>query len=736
MKGIESGDGRIDPSELCRVLAELEADELGLQDRADLMALIDRSPAAQRIYLEYFEMTAMLEVEARIHAEQGKMPVVTGQGGMAKRIFRRSVLAAAAIIMLSAIAATLFVVDRSEAGDLSVSATAGAQWLVDGVLRDPSDGESLVAKGSSIMVRSGMVELKLATGVTYVVQGPAHVSFSEPERAVLHDGWLWVDSASSDESLEVETPELIVRDIGTRFGVRVRSEGPAEVHLIEGKVEVLARSTGELLASLEPENRAFTIAPTGELKVLSLERDPFSEFSVLSEGPVNFATTVRSQKPAGYWRLDESKTGYFVNRVPEGVVGRGQPRELIDEPGPTPQDGFHGFEDENRSALAGLSLGTAPVHDGVLFQDDFTRGGGALDGMLPDVTMGSVKWAASSAFNGDGSINSGKGSAILPLVPIDGVIYTLDARVTASSGPNESWIGMGFGRSQSATLFRIGSGGMSGCAWILHRAADTTKPVNRAWLGPTVQDWYWPSGSPLGGTMDMRIILDTTAGPGCWTATWFAKRPDENDYRKVRDTEGLINESVSCVVLSVLGPGLSAEVESVSLRADRQPDLRPEGYLADGPARLSRKEGSVSCWVRREPGTGRPEMLWAAGERRLDGAVHAHLTVDGRAGFFMENGRYDVLIASEFPVDDGEWHHFVATWDSDSVNLYIDGRRVAQDTEFRGEQRGLLPELEFGVTDAISKFESFSGAFDEVAIWDRSLTFAEVVHQFRSARGE
>ena len=129
-------------------------------------------------------------------------------------------------------------------------------------------------------------------------------------------------------------------------------------------------------------------------------------------------------------------------------------------------------------------------------------------------------------------------------------------------------------------------------------------------------------------------------------------------------------------------------------------------------------------------------MLWAAGERRLDGAVHAHLTVDGRAGFFMENGRYDVLIASEFPVDDGEWHHFVATWDSDSVNLYIDGRRVAQDTEFRGEQRGLLPELEFGVTNAISKFESFSGAFDEIAIWDRSLTFAEVVHQFRSAKGE
>lgn len=70
------------------------------------------------------------------------------------------------------------------------------------------------------------------------------------------------------------------------------------------------------------------------------------------------------------------------------------------------------------------------------------------------------------------------------------------------------------------------------------------------------------------------------------------------------------------------------------------------------------------------------------------------------------------------------------------VDLYVDGRREAQDSEFRGMQQGVLPELRFGSGPAGSGTAPFSGWMDEIALWDRALTSTEVKHQFRSAQGE
>jgi hypothetical protein len=342
---------------------------------------------------------------------------------------------------------------------------------------------------------------------------------------------------------------------------------------------------------------------------------------------------------------------------------------------------------------------------------------------------------AAPAFKSDGSLKNLTGSATLAFTPVDGVIYTLDASMTTTTGPSEDWIGLGFGRGQTTQPARFNSGGIAGRVWMLHRAADTTKPVNRAWLSTTTSDWVWPSGSPLGGSMDMRIILDTTGRAGSWTATWYAKRPADEVYMMVRDTEPLINESITSVGFSMIAEDLSASIQSFQLRADQKKSTRSDLYLAKGPAQVARKEGALSCWIRREPGEKASELLWAAGEGSRNHSVHAHLTKDGRAGFFMENGRYDVLIASEEPINDGKWHHLVASWSPSEVDLYVDGKLAARDTEFRDMLQGVLPELYFGGNSLDSVFAPFTGLVDEIALWDRALTPEEVRHQFRSAQG-
>ena len=104
----------------------------------------------------------------------------------------------------------------------------------------------------------------------------------------------------------------------------------------------------------------------------------------------------------------------------------------------------------------------------------------------------------------------------------------------------------------------------------------------------------------------------------------------------------------------------------------------------------------------------------------------------------MENGRYDVLITSEDPVvADEQWHHFAASWSPSAVDLYLNGHRVASDTEYREMLQGTLHELRFGSGPTGSKKgTNFTGALDEIALWNRALTHTEVTHQYRSALGK
>lgn len=101
MSGYETTDGRLDVSRMEMALQELEAGTLDPVERDELMALVHRSPAAQRTYLRYFEVSAMLQAEAATHAEQGHLPKVA-RFDPPSRLFRRALLAAAALVVLAA----------------------------------------------------------------------------------------------------------------------------------------------------------------------------------------------------------------------------------------------------------------------------------------------------------------------------------------------------------------------------------------------------------------------------------------------------------------------------------------------------------------------------------------------------------------------------------------------------------------------------------------------------------
>ena len=93
-----------------------------------------------------------------------------------------------------------------------------------------------------------------------------------------------------------------------------------------------------------------------------------------------------------------------------------------------------------------------------------------------------------------------------------------------------------------------------------------------------------------------------------------------------------------------------------------------------------------------------------------------------------------MLITSEETIVDGRWHHLTASWSPNTVDLYLDGRRVAWERESRDLLQGTLPELRVGGGPQGKGPASFTGDIDEFAVWDRALTPIEVGQQYRSAR--
>jgi ferric-dicitrate binding protein FerR (iron transport regulator) len=746
MSRYETTDGRLDLTRFELALQELEDGTLDPVERDELMALIARSPAAQRTYLSHFEVSSMLQAEAATHAEQGDLPKIA-RFDPPSRLFRRSLLAAAALLVLAAAVAALIQVARPDLPELVLTAAPETRWSVSGRSADADGQTTSVREGSTLRVTSGTLELRLESGAKMVVQGPAHVSFPKLSSPVLKSGWLWIDSGEAGEKFEVSTPDLRIRNVGTRFGVRVPTEGPAEVHLVEGKLEISSESVPGKLLELLPEDRGLAIDPHGEPAPLTLARDPFPEIAGLLAAPANYPNTVRGQNPVSYWRLDDAPDGRLQNEVPGEAAGRARSGVSLGA-GPGAEDDLAGFDTTNQAARldgmtvgSGLSLGAAPPrHQGVLFRDTFD-GEGPLHQRAPQVTRDDIRWMSGHHFRANGWISSGTASATLAFQPVDGVVYTLDGSFRGVSSPlgDSPWVALGFASGQSTgtkTGDRFVLGQVTGRAWMLYRGTgselgNTTLDVGASNPVPW-ENW----GRGVGGDIDLRIILDTTRGYGNWTATWFARRQGNEPFLKVGSTRTLPNEAIRSVGIAVSGNKIQARITNLSLRADPETEHPAYRLRADGPAKLVQATGAVSCWLRRDSGSGRRSIVWSAGRDPGDESIHLGLESDGRIGFFMENGRFDVLLTSEEMLDEDRWHHLVASWSPSTVDLFLDGRRVGWLRESLGLTSDILPDFRVGGGDNLAENPSFTGLVDEVALWNRPLTPVEIEQQFRSARGK
>lgn len=146
---------------------------------------------------------------------------------------------------------------------------------------------------------------------------------------------------------------------------------------------------------------------------------------------------------------------------------------------------------------------------------------------------------------------------------------------------------------------------------------------------------------------------------------------------------------------------------------------------------------TISTWIKINPSTSTNDFVWG---NYNGGAVINGLQL-GNSGAdisFQNRDSNSVLITSAaVAISKNVWHHVVVTRDSTSNEnvMYIDNVVVANETDVRTGHFGAGNDMLIGArNDLIGSF-NFWGDIDETAIYDRSLSVAEVDELWNSGNG-
>ncbi len=132
-----------------------------------------------------------------------------------------------------------------------VQSAQKAVWSKDSsAIRD----DGWISEGM-IDLHDGVAEIAFNSGARAVVEGPARLSIESDNRTFLEYGKITADVNEQSSGFTVNTPQMNIVDIGTRFGVTVNEAGDTEVHVMEGEVEV-SRAWGNTAVTLLREGNA------------------------------------------------------------------------------------------------------------------------------------------------------------------------------------------------------------------------------------------------------------------------------------------------------------------------------------------------------------------------------------------------------------------------------------------------------------------------------------------------
>ncbi|MCE9631161.1 MAG: FecR family protein [Planctomycetia bacterium] len=277
-----------------------------------------------------------------------------------------------------------------------ISGMHEVKWRYPATAPDPMLG---ITAETILDLAAGLVELSFTSGAKAIIEGPALVVVNDTTAMQVDVGGVSVRYDRTPDAIDdsthakspgpaeikppfiVRTPWAVVRDLGTEFGVAVSKNGPTEVHVFQGLVELD-----------HPE-------PHGNARRVRL--GPGDNVQMDGRGAVRLGVAGRA--------------GRIVRRLPKARDENEPPDWIEAEAEVICLDRFHG-----NGPLAGATP-----------QD---RGGHGMN--LWNVT--GADWALA-----DGELKAGGGMAMIPFIPEPGVVYRLAVDLQVSTD-DWRWGALGF----------------------------------------------------------------------------------------------------------------------------------------------------------------------------------------------------------------------------------------------------------------------------------------------------
>lgn len=100
----------------------------------------------------------------------------------------------------------------------------------------------------TLALAEGIATVQFASGATVTVEAPTKIELIDAMHVFLIEGSLTADVPSEAKGFTVETADLRVVDLGTRFGVTASTTGNSQVFVFEGEVRI------EGMAGSQPKN--------------------------------------------------------------------------------------------------------------------------------------------------------------------------------------------------------------------------------------------------------------------------------------------------------------------------------------------------------------------------------------------------------------------------------------------------------------------------------------------------
>ncbi|WP_152187782.1 PKD domain-containing protein [Georgenia satyanarayanai] len=252
---------------------------------------------------------------------------------------------------------------------------------------------------------------------------------------------------------------------------------------------------------------------------------------------------------------------------------------------------------------------------------------------------------------------------------------------------------------------------------------------------------------PFGNVANSPWTTVTVAASGADSAYVRAVRADEpTDYWRLGEAAGpTLADAVGFHPLTAAAGILP--VSTGAIAGDSDGAMRFNGTNTGWAATTTQGNPpdvfTVETWFRTTTKTGGRLVGWS--NRSTQGSSSKHdrqlyMDSSGRIHFGVKPNASRLVVTSPTGFNDGGWHHAVATLSKDGMALYLDGKKVGGRSDVTVGEHLALGYWRIG-GDTVSGWPSapstpyFSGELDEVAIYKRALSAADVAAHYAAGTG-